>query len=43
MKSPPEQIVDDEARELTEQFIERYRRGAPNEQPAEQPAKSAAA
>src|SRR5881296_4129994 len=27
MKSPPEQIVDDEARELTEQFIERYRRG----------------
>src|SRR5216110_1927889 len=34
MKSPPEQIVDDEARELTEQFIERYRRGAPVEQPA---------
>ncbi|MFL6011091.1 MAG: inositol-3-phosphate synthase, partial [Gaiellaceae bacterium] len=33
MKSPPEQIVDDEARELTEQFIERYRRGAPVEQP----------
>src|SRR5256886_1559589 len=34
MKSPPEQIVDDEARELTEQFIERYRRGVPVEQPA---------
>jgi myo-inositol-1-phosphate synthase len=34
MKSPPEQIVDDEARELTEQFIEKYRRGAPVEQPA---------
>jgi myo-inositol-1-phosphate synthase len=34
MKSPPQQIVDDEARELTEQFIERYRRGAPAEQPA---------
>jgi len=32
MKSPPEQIVDDEARELTEQFIEKYRRGAPVEQ-----------
>jgi myo-inositol-1-phosphate synthase len=26
MKSPPQQIVDDEARELTEQFIERYKR-----------------
>jgi myo-inositol-1-phosphate synthase len=39
MKSPPQQIVDDEARELTEQFIERYRRGAP----AEQPAKASAA
>jgi len=34
MKPPPEQIVDDEARELTEQFIERYRRGVPVEQPA---------
>src|SRR5213596_1720840 len=34
MKSPPVQIVDDEARELTEQFIEKYRRGAPVEQPA---------
>src|SRR6266480_7512216 len=34
MKSPPEQIVDDEARKLTEQFIEKYRRGAPVEQPA---------
>src|SRR5205823_14968859 len=34
MKSPPQQIVDDEARELTEQFIERNRRQAPVEQPA---------
>ena len=34
MKSPPEQIVDDAARELTEQFIEQYRREAPVEQPA---------
>jgi myo-inositol-1-phosphate synthase len=34
MKSPPKQIQDDEARELTEQFIERYRRGAPVEAPA---------
>src|SRR6476469_368697 len=39
MKSPPQQIVDDEARELTEQFIERYRRGAPAEQPAKTTAK----
>jgi myo-inositol-1-phosphate synthase len=29
MKSPPEQIHDDQARELTEQFIERNRRQAP--------------
>jgi myo-inositol-1-phosphate synthase len=29
MKSPPQQIVDDEARELTEQFIERNRRSVP--------------
>ncbi|HEY2071993.1 MAG TPA: inositol-3-phosphate synthase, partial [Gaiellaceae bacterium] len=29
MKSPPVQIVDDEAREQTEQFIERYRKVAP--------------
>ena len=28
MKSPPQQIVDDEAYELTEQFIERNRRQA---------------
>jgi myo-inositol-1-phosphate synthase len=35
MKSPPEQIVDDEAHELTEAFIERYRRKAPA--PAEAP------
>jgi myo-inositol-1-phosphate synthase len=34
MKSPPQQIVDDEARELTEEFIERYRRTAPVEVPA---------
>src|SRR5881296_4190902 len=27
MKSPPQQFSDHEARELTEQFIERYRRG----------------
>jgi hypothetical protein len=26
MKSPPTQIVDDEAQELSEQFIERHRR-----------------
>jgi hypothetical protein len=26
MKSPPKQIVDDEAYEQSEQFIERYRR-----------------
>ena len=29
MKSPPMQIVDDEAHELSEQFIERNRRKAP--------------
>ena len=29
MKSPPVQIVDDEAREQTEEFIEKYRRQAP--------------
>jgi myo-inositol-1-phosphate synthase len=34
MKSPPEQIVDDEAHELTEEFIERYRRQAPAPSPA---------
>jgi myo-inositol-1-phosphate synthase len=34
MKSPPEQIVDDEAHELTEEFIERYRRQAPKPAPA---------
>jgi len=34
MKSPPKQIVDDEARELTEQFIERNRRKAPVGEPA---------
>jgi hypothetical protein len=26
MKSPPKQIVDDEARELSEQFIEKNKR-----------------
>jgi myo-inositol-1-phosphate synthase len=35
MKSPPVQIVDDEAREQTEEFIEKYRRSAPVEAPAE--------
>src|SRR5439155_20528053 len=34
MKSPPVQIVDDEAHEFTEEFIERYRREAPVETPA---------
>ena len=29
MKSPPKQIVDDEAHELSEEFIERNRRKAP--------------
>ncbi len=33
MKSPPVQIVDDEAREQTEEFIEKYRRQAPAEAP----------
>jgi myo-inositol-1-phosphate synthase len=31
MKSPPVQIVDDEAREQTEEFIRKYRRQAPVE------------
>src|ERR671934_274646 len=35
MKSPPQQIQDDEARELTEQFIERNRRQAPVARPQE--------
>jgi myo-inositol-1-phosphate synthase len=34
MKSPPKQIVDDEARHLTEQFIEKNRRKAPKQAPA---------
>jgi myo-inositol-1-phosphate synthase len=34
MKSPPQQIQDDDARELTETFIEKYRKGAPVEAPA---------
>ena len=34
MKSPPRQIVDDEAQELSEEFIERNRRKAPAKQPA---------
>jgi myo-inositol-1-phosphate synthase len=34
MKSPPQQIEDDEAHELTEQFIERNRRTAPVDAPA---------
>jgi hypothetical protein len=33
MKSPPKQIVDDEAYELTEEFIEQNRRLAPVEAP----------
>jgi len=33
MKSPPQQIEDDEAHELTEQFIERNRRQTPVTQP----------
>jgi myo-inositol-1-phosphate synthase len=33
MKSPPEQIADDEAHELTEEFIERNKRQAPVTQP----------
>jgi hypothetical protein len=35
MKSPPEQIQDDDARELTEKFIEKYRRSAPVQAPAQ--------
>ena len=34
MKSPPQQIADDEAYEATEEFIARYRRTAPVEAPA---------
>jgi myo-inositol-1-phosphate synthase len=34
MKSPPVQIADDDAYEQTEEFIEKYRRQAPVEQPA---------
>src|SRR5205085_1516729 len=34
MKSPPQQIEDDEAHEFTEQFIERNRRQAPVDAPA---------
>jgi len=34
MKSPPQQIADDDAYEKTEEFIERYRRTAPVEAPA---------
>jgi myo-inositol-1-phosphate synthase len=35
MKSPPKQIVDDEAYEQSEEFIKKYRR-----KPAKQPAKA---
>jgi len=34
MKSPPQQIADDDAYEKTEEFIKRYRRSAPVEEPA---------
>jgi myo-inositol-1-phosphate synthase len=34
MKSPPTQIVDDEAHELSEEFIERNKRKAPAKAPA---------
>jgi len=34
MKSPPQQLPDDEAHNRTEQFIEKYRRQAPVETPA---------
>jgi len=34
MKSPPEQIADDEAYELTEEFIERNKRQTPVTEPA---------
>jgi myo-inositol-1-phosphate synthase len=34
MKSPPEQIADDDAAELVEEFIERNRRAVPSPQPA---------
>jgi hypothetical protein len=34
MKSPPKQIQDDEAHELTEKFIGRYHRKAPKNAPA---------
>jgi hypothetical protein len=34
MKSPPEQIADDDAAELVEEFIERNRRQVPATQPA---------
>jgi hypothetical protein len=37
MKSPPKQIVDDEAYELTEEFIEQNRR-VPTEETAKQEA-----
>jgi hypothetical protein len=35
MKSPPKQIVDDEAHEQSEEFIKKYRRT-----PAKKPAKT---
>jgi hypothetical protein len=33
MKSPPEQIQDDEAHRATEEFIERHKRSAPVTEP----------
>src|SRR2546421_9344691 len=41
MKSPPQQIQDDEAHELTEQFIEEHRRRAPSDAPAAAPVETA--
>jgi hypothetical protein len=35
MKSPPQQIADDDAAELVEEFIERNRRSVPAPSPLE--------
>jgi hypothetical protein len=39
MKSPPKQIVDDEAYELTEEFIRKNRRKVKGKEKAKAPAK----